>query len=110
MGQMSIVARRLRQARLRAGISQRQLGIQAGIDPFAASARINQYERGKHVPDLWTAARLAKVLAVPSAFLYAQDKALAAWILAFGQVSPARRKALLAEVSPGSTRSQKLQP
>jgi transcriptional regulator with XRE-family HTH domain len=110
MGQISIVARRLRQARLRAGISQRELGIRAGIDLFAASARINQYERGKHVPDIWTAARLAKVLAVPSAFLYAQDNALAAWVLAFGQVSPARRKAILADAGAGRTRAKKLPP
>lgn len=107
MGQMSIVARRLRQARERAGISQRQLGIRAGIDPFAASARINQYERGKHVPDIWTAARLARVLAVPSAYLYAQDNALAAWILAFGQVSAIERRSILAEA--GSTRAVRLQ-
>jgi transcriptional regulator with XRE-family HTH domain len=92
MGDVSVVAKRLRQVRLRAGISQRQLGIKAGIDPFAASARINQYERGKHVPDVWTAARLARVLAIPAPFLYAQDNALAAWILAFDGVSaPARR-------------------
>ena len=110
MGQTSIVGRRLRQARLRAGISQRELGIRAGIDLFAASARINQYERGKHVPDIWTATRLAKVLAVPSAFLYAQDNALAAWILAFGQVSRASRKAVLADAGAGSTRAKKLPP
>jgi transcriptional regulator with XRE-family HTH domain len=109
MGQMSIVARRLRQARVRAGISQRELGIRAGIDPFAASARINQYERGKHVPDLWTAERLARVLAVPSAFLYAQDNALAAWILAFGEVSPTQRRSLLSDATPGKARARRRQ-
>jgi len=100
----------MRQARLRAGIWLRELGIRAGIDLFAASARINQYERGKHVPDIWTAVRLAKVLAVPSAFLYAQDNALAAWVLAFGQVSPARRKAILADAGAGRTPAKKLPP
>jgi transcriptional regulator with XRE-family HTH domain len=95
MGDVSVVAKRLRQARLRAGISQRQLGIKAGIDPFAASARINQYERGKHVPDIWTAARLARVLAVPAPFLYAQDNALAAWILAFDEVSASARTTIV---------------
>jgi transcriptional regulator with XRE-family HTH domain len=108
MAQMSIVARRLRQARERAGISQRELGIRAGIDPFAASARINQYERGKHVPDIWTAARLARVLGVPSAYLYAQDNALAAWILAFGQVSPTERRALFAGAAAKGTRTTRL--
>ena len=103
MGHVSVVAKRLRQARLRSGISQRQLGIRAGIDPFAASARINQYERGKHVPDVWTAARLARVLAVPAPFLYAQDHALAAWILAFDEVSASLRRSILRKVARGGS-------
>lgn len=53
-------AKRLREAREAKGISQKQLGILAGIDQFVASARINQYERGKHVPDLLMAERLAQ--------------------------------------------------
>ena len=99
MAELSVVARRLRQARLRAGLSQRQLGIKAGIDPFAASARINQYERGKHTPDVGTAARLARVLAVPSPFIYAKDNALAAWILAFDAVRPSVRRSILRKVT-----------
>ena len=48
MGDVSVVAKRLRQARLRVGLSQQQLGIKAGIDRFCRrSARINQYERGQ---------------------------------------------------------------
>ena len=99
MAEMSVVAKRLRQARLRADISQRQLGIRAGIDPFAASARINQYERGKHMPDIWTAARLARVLAVPAPFLYAEDNVLAAWILAFDSVAPSLRRSIIRDAA-----------
>jgi transcriptional regulator with XRE-family HTH domain len=99
MAELSVVAKRLREARLRAGLSQRQLGIKAGIDPFAASARINQYERGKHTPDVETAARLARVLAVPAPFLYAQDNALAAWILAFGAVRPSVRRSIIRQIT-----------
>jgi transcriptional regulator with XRE-family HTH domain len=95
MGGVSIVAQRLKEARLRCGISQKQLGIKAGIDQFAASARINQYERGKHVPDLLTAERLSKVLDVPTPFLYATDDLLAAWILAFAAVSPSMRRSII---------------
>src|SRR5262249_47548553 len=43
-----LFARRLKAARLGAGLTQEALGVQAGIDEFSASARINQYERGKH--------------------------------------------------------------
>ena len=43
---MSVVAKRLREARF-AGwpLLQRKLGIKAGLDSFAASTRINRYER-----------------------------------------------------------------
>ena len=102
MAGMNIVARRLKQARLRQGISQRALGIRAGMDPSTASSRINQYERGKHVPDLGTAARLGKVLEVPAPYLYAQDEALAAWILVFARVTPELRKSVVRKASKPS--------
>lgn len=95
MAGVNVVAKRLKQARLRFGISQRQLGIRAGMDHSSASARINQYERGKHVPDLGTAARLCRILEIPTPYLYAQDDALATWILLFGRVSPALRQSVL---------------
>jgi transcriptional regulator with XRE-family HTH domain len=79
---------RLKEARLRAGFTQMQLGVAAGIDEYSASARINQYERGKHWPDFGTAERLAAVLDVPAAFFYARDDALAEWILCFGHARP----------------------
>lgn len=59
------------------GISQRQLGILAGIDAFVASARVNQYEQGKHAPDFGTVARLARVLGVPVPYLFSEDDDLA---------------------------------
>jgi transcriptional regulator with XRE-family HTH domain len=92
---VSIVGDRLRQARERAGISQKQLGIKAGIDPGVASARINQYEKGKHLPHLATAKQLARVLGVPTPYLYADDETLAAWILAYARVSTATRKSII---------------
>ena len=63
-------ARRLKQARLHTGLSQKELGIRAGLDPHVASPRINQYERGKHEPKLETAERLAQALGIPAALLY----------------------------------------
>lgn len=42
---------RLKKARLNAGLTQEQLGILVGIDECSASARMNQYEKGKHMPD-----------------------------------------------------------
>ena len=99
MGGVSVVAKRLKEARLQAGISQKQLGIRAGIDEFSASPRINQYEQGKHTPGFSTAERLAKVLKVPTPFLYARDDELAQWILAHRSVSQQERQRVLKRVS-----------
>ena len=92
---MSIVGNRLREARERAGISQKQLGIRAGLDPSVASARINQYEKGKHLPHFETAQQLAKVLGVPTPYLYADDDTLATWILAYSHASPVMRRSII---------------
>ena len=80
---MSALAKRLKEARLRAGLSQERLGILAGIDEMSASARMNQYERGKHAPDWLTVQRLAAVLQVPVAYFYADDDDAAELLLAF---------------------------
>jgi transcriptional regulator with XRE-family HTH domain len=91
----SVIAKRLREARLRAGLSQKMLGIKAGIDEFSASPRINQYETGKHTPDYSTVERLAVVLGVPTPFLYTRDDWLAELILRTANLSVARRRRLI---------------
>lgn len=82
---------RLKQARLAAGLSQKQLGIQAGIDEFVASTRINRYELGVHMPDYLTAQNLAKVLGVSTAFLYAPEEDLAEVIFNYGKANLTNR-------------------
>jgi transcriptional regulator with XRE-family HTH domain len=95
MGGVSIVAKRLKEARQHAGVSQKQLGIKAGIDDFSASARINQYERGKHMPDLQTLTRLAAVLQVPVPYFYCEDPELAEVIVRFSALGKAQRRRAL---------------
>ena len=95
MSDVSVIGKRIREARTRTGLSQRQLGIEAGIDPFSASPRINQYERGKHTPDYVTTTRLAKVLGVPTPYLYAEDDDLAEVILRFGALPKRLKKKAL---------------
>lgn len=85
-------AKRLRDARMRLGISQMTLGVLAGIDEMSASPRVNQYERGKHVPDLDTMGRLAAVLGIPTAYLLAEEDELAKWILAYQYLDAAARE------------------
>lgn len=88
-------AKRLREAREAVGISQKQLGILSGIDQFVASARINQYERGKHIPDLLTAQRLAATLSVPVSYLYEPSDDLAALLRLAGRFSQNKLHALI---------------
>ena len=98
MEEKSVFARRLRAAREARGVSQKQLGILAGIDQFVASARINQYERGKHVPDLQTAQRLAAELKVPVSYLYEPDDDLAELIRLPGACSRDQRHQLITQL------------
>jgi transcriptional regulator with XRE-family HTH domain len=74
---LPLLARRLKVVRKHAGLSQMELGVRAGIDESTASARINQYERGKHTPDFLTVCNLARVLCVDAAYFYAEDETLA---------------------------------
>lgn len=91
----TLLAKRIKTARERIKISQMELGVRAGIDEFSASARINQYERGKHAPDFNTAKTLAKVLGIPTAYLYCEDESLAELIAHYGQLTASQKKAVL---------------
>lgn len=106
----SVFARRLAQARNRAGLSQTQLGVLAGLDPSVASPRINQYERGKHEPQLGTAKRLAEVLGVPPAFLYAEDDSLAELLLIWADMSVTARKKLVKQLAAAHSSKTKKKP
>ncbi|MNG46603.1 Helix-turn-helix domain protein [compost metagenome] len=77
----NIFSIRLKAARKAKSLSQERLGILAGIDESSASARMNQYETGKHVPDFLIATKIAAILEVPTAYLYTEDKLIAEIIL-----------------------------
>jgi len=87
--QLPVYSRRLREARETLGISQRNLGIEAGLDDFVASTRINRYEAGVH--DLETLQRLAAVLGAPVAYFYAEDDELARLIREFKSPAKCRK-------------------
>jgi len=92
---------RLKQARLAAGLSQKMLGIEAGIDAFVASTRINRYELGIHKPDLLTVRKLAEVLRVPMAFFYSDtDDEIAELLLRYGRTSAEVRQQVLELLVP----------
>ncbi|AFI92632.1 XRE family transcriptional regulator [Pectobacterium parmentieri] len=86
-----IFSQRLKDARLLRGLSQKGLGIAAGIDEFVASARINRYEKGVHEASIETAQQLAETLDVPLAYFYTENDELAEMMLAFLALSPEKR-------------------
>jgi transcriptional regulator with XRE-family HTH domain len=94
---LPVFARRLRHARERAGLSQRELGRRIGMKDDAASPRINQYETGTHVPRAETVEAIARELKVPVAYLFADGERLARMILAFSQLPVAEQERLMRE-------------
>lgn len=88
-------AHRLRWARERAGLTQLELGVRAGLEPKVAAPRINQYENGVHEPKVETAQALADALGIPPAFLYTADEELAGLLLVWADLESSERRKLL---------------
>lgn len=85
----------MKQARLASGLSQKRLGVAAGIDEFVASTRINRYEKGVHEPNTEIVQKLSEVLRVPLAYFYAEDDDLADLMLIFWSLSSIEREELM---------------
>ena len=92
---MSVFTKRLKEARTHAGLSQERLGVLADIDEMSSSARMNQYERGKHEPDFSMVERIAKALDVPESYFYAKDDDAAWMLVAFHRMTPSDRNKLV---------------
>ena len=88
---LSPLPKRMKEARLAKRLSQKNLGILAGIDEFSASSRMNQYEKGKHAPDFATLKRLSDELDVPTCYFYCEEDWLAE-VLMRAQSATHRRK------------------
>lgn len=89
---MSVFGKRLKEARRAAGLSQEKLGVKAGIDEMSSSARMNQYERGKHGPDFSMVERIASALDVPECYFYCKDDDIALILIRLHRM-PAPQKA-----------------
>ena len=93
-----LFTRRLRQLRLAAGLSQRELGRRIGLLEEVVSSRVTRYELGTSEPDFETAAKLARELGVPLAYLLADDETLAEIILAVSKLPAAEQRKLASEL------------
>lgn len=70
----SFFTERLKEARNRMKISQKDLGLKIGIDPSSASGRMNHYETGRHMPDINTLKKLATELNVPINYFFCESE------------------------------------
>jgi len=95
----SCFPQRLKAARKKKAISQTELGRRMGLESTSASARMNQYESGKHQPDFNMAKKIAEQLDVPVAYLYCDSDEMAELILKFSKLTQEQREQVLAYVS-----------
>jgi transcriptional regulator with XRE-family HTH domain len=93
-----LFSRRLKEVRLDMALSQKKLGILAGIDEFAASARINRYEKGVHQASIEVVRHLAKVLEVPVAYFYTEDDELASLVRLWPKLDSEKKKNILQQL------------
>ena len=89
---------RLKEARLRSGLTQELLGIKAGIDEYSASARMNQYEKGVHVPNFELLERCATILDVPVEYFYTRSDENAKLLLKFHRMTDKQKTDFLEHV------------
>lgn len=95
---MSVLGKRIKQARVQAGLSQERLGLDAGLDEMSASTRMNRYELGKRVPAPDFVERLSKVLNVPAAFFYAVEDDEAELLVKFHKLDTRERLELMSRL------------
>lgn len=94
-------ADRLRALRSAAGLTQQRLGVLIGLAEDVASTRINRYEEGVHDCDLATASKIAKILGVPLASLYAERESVAKAIAALSAMTDAEVEAFVSRLPKG---------
>ena len=85
----------LKKARKAFGITQLELGVRIGLDPGNASARMNQYEAGKHAPDYTMLKKMADELGVPVPYLLCEDELLGSLILELSKLTDEEKALML---------------
>lgn len=83
---------------MRKGMTQQKLGELLGLDPNNASARMNQYERGKHNPDYTTMTRISDLLDVPVSYFYCEDEYEASILEAIHHLNTEQKQLLMAYI------------
>lgn len=94
---------KLKQARTKSGITQKQLGVLIGMDENSASGRMNHYEKGRHIPDLATLKKIADELNVPLNYFFCEDEATAELVIEISKLDEEKKLKLIRELK-GSSR------
>ncbi|MEH0691035.1 helix-turn-helix domain-containing protein [Vibrio wakamikoensis] len=95
----SPIPSRLKEARKKAKLSQKALGVQIGMDEGSASARMNQYEKGKHTPDIQTLKLIADELGVPLNYFFCEEESSAKLACLIARLSEEERQELINKLS-----------
>ncbi len=69
------------------------------MDESSASPRMNQYEKGKHTPDVQTLKAIADKLGVPLNYFFCEDDSSAELACLIAQLTESERKKLIAALS-----------
>ena len=93
---------RLKQARAKSGITQKQLGILIGMDENSASGRMNHYEKGRHIPDLTTLKKIADELNVPLNYFFCEDETTAELVIEISKLDIEKKLKLIKELKDSS--------
>ncbi|NGZ14081.1 helix-turn-helix domain-containing protein [Vibrio aestuarianus] len=89
---------RLKEARKKAKLSQKMLGVRIGMDESSASPRMNQYEKGKHTPDVHTLKLIADELGVPLNYFFCEDEKSAKLATLIEKLSEQQKEQLIKHV------------
>lgn len=83
-----MVHKRLRDARLRRGMTQAKLALLLDFEGYNLKGAISNYETGKHTPAFQIVKTIAKILDYPECYFYIEDDAFAEQVLALYRGTP----------------------
>ncbi|WP_419239079.1 helix-turn-helix domain-containing protein [Photobacterium leiognathi subsp. mandapamensis] len=90
---------RLKTARKKAHLTQKELGVRIGMDESSASGRMNHYEKGRHTPDVATLLRMAKELGVPLNYFFCENETTAELVCLISKMTEDEQKQLISKLS-----------
>lgn len=96
----------LKKARKTLGITQLELGVRIGLDPGNASARMNQYEAGKHAPDFKMLKKIAEELCVPVPYLLCEDELMGDLVLQLSKLTDDEKAEILDKLKEKATHKE----